>query len=106
MKKYLALYMASPAAIKTMMKIEDIKGEMDMWMAWAKANKAGIVDLGTPLGKTKHLTAKRMTNTKNGITGWTVVQANSPEAAQKIFANCPHFRFKGTSIDLIECLQM
>jgi hypothetical protein len=108
MKQFLALYMATPAAIKTMMKTppEQMPAVMDEWNKWAKVNKAAIAELGAPLGKTKHLTAKRLTNTKNGITGYTVVRADSAEAAAKLFDGNPHLKMKGTSIDLIECLEM
>lgn len=106
MTKYVALYMATPEAIDMMMKStpEQQKAGMDGWMSWANDNKGGIVDLGAPLGKTKRVTASGVSDMKNGITGYSVVQADSPEAAAKIFKANPHLQMPGTSIELIECM--
>ena len=71
---------------------------MEGWMKWAKDNEASIVDLGSPLGKTKRIDAKGISDSKNEITAYTIVQAESHEAAAELFANHPHFMiFPGQS---------
>ena len=56
------------------------------------------------LGKTKRIEAKGISNTKNEITAYTIVQAESHEAAA-VFANHPHFMiFPGQSVEVMECL--
>jgi hypothetical protein len=73
---------------------------MEGWMKWAKENEASIVELGSPLGKTKRINAKGISDTKNEITAYTIVQAESHEAAAELFANHPHFsRGDGMSAD-------
>jgi hypothetical protein len=78
---------------------------MDRWMKWAKENEASIVDLGSPLGETKRINAKGISNTKNEIVAYTIVRAESHEAAAELFANHPHFMiFPGDSVEVKECL--
>ena len=60
-------------------------------MKWAKENEASIVDLGSPLGKTKRIDPKGISDAKNEITAYTIVQAESHEAAAELFANASAF---------------
>jgi hypothetical protein len=108
MKKFMAMYMAPAATIKQMMKAtpEQMKMGMDAWTKWAKKNEKAIVDLGAPLGKTKRVASAGMSDTKNGITGYSIVQGKSVDSVGKIFKNHPHLHMKGTSIDLIECVSI
>ena len=56
MKKFMVLYMASPADFEKAMKNstpEQQKKGIDGLMQWMMANKASIVESGGPLGKTK-----------------------------------------------------
>lgn len=108
MKKYMALYMAPASAIEQMMKAtpEQMKAGMDEWMKWAKSNDKAIVELGDPLGKTKRVTSAGTSDTKNEITGYSIVQGDSPESVAKIFNGHPHLQMAGTSIDLIEVVPM
>ena len=83
------------------------KAGMEGWMKWAKDNEASIVDLGSPLGKTKRIDAEGISDTKNEITAYTIVQAESHEAAAELFANHPHFMiFPGQSVEVMECLPL
>ena len=61
MKKFMVLYMASPADFEKMMKSstpEQQKKGMDAWMKWMGKYKKSLVDGGAPLGKTKRVDAK------------------------------------------------
>jgi hypothetical protein len=74
---------------------------------WATANQKAIVDQGSPLGKTKRASAKGISDTKNEMTAYTIVQAESHEAAAKLFEKHPHFTmFPGDSVEVMECLPM
>jgi hypothetical protein len=79
---------------------------MDEWMAWYKANEKKLADAGAPLGKTKRLDAKGLTDTKNGMTGYSVVEAGSFEDAAKLFKNHPHLKMQGCTIDILELREM
>jgi len=71
------------------------------------ANAAAIVDQGSPLGKTKRASAQGITDIKNSITGYVIVQAESHEAAARLFENHPHFSiFPGDSVEIMEFLPL
>jgi hypothetical protein len=75
------------------------------WMDWAQANSAAIVDQGSPLGKTKRASPEGLTDLKNAMVAYVIVQAESHDAAAKLFENHPHFTiFPGDSVEIMECL--
>ena len=78
---------------------------MDAWIAWGEKHKDAIVVGGGPLGKTKRAGPNGVTDIKNTLAGYVVVQAESHEAAAKMFENHPHFTiFPGDSVEVMECL--
>ena len=111
MKRFLAIYLGSASALAQWKatdehkRKEQEKGGMDGWMTWVRKNEASIVELGSPLGKTKRINAKGISDTQNEMTAYTIVQAESHEAAAELFANHPHFMiFPGDSVEIMECL--
>ena len=75
------------------------------WMDWGTQHAGAIVDHGSPLGKTKRAAPTGITDIKNGITGYVIVEAESHEAAAALFAEHPHFAvFPGDSVEIMECL--
>ena len=108
MKKYLAIFLGTPEKMMAW-KPDDatMKKGMEQWSKWATDNKDAIVDMGSPLGKTKRIDKNGITDTKNALGAWTVVQAESQEDAAKLFVNHPHFTiFPGESVEIMECLPM
>ena len=85
---------------------EEQKAGMDAWMKWAKKNEKAILELGSPLGKTRRVTSAGIGDSKNQITGYSIVQANSHDAASKIFKGHPHLTMPGTSVDVLEFFPM
>ena len=111
MKKFMVLYMASGVEFEKMMKNstpEQQKKGMDAWMKWMNKHKKSLVDGGAPLGKTKRVDAKGASNTKNGIGGYSIVQAQSHDAAAKIFdKDHPHLHMMpGGWIEIVEIMSM
>jgi hypothetical protein len=113
MKKFLATYLGSASALdkwKTMdegTRSEQEKAGKEAWGKWVKANEASIVDQGSPVGKTERITVNGISDTKNEIGAYTIVQAESLQAAAKLFENHPHFTiFPGHSVEVMECLPM
>ena len=88
MKRFLAIYLGSQdsAAFKKWNAMgeaerkERQRSGMEAWMRWGKAHETSIVDAGTPLGKTKRVDANGATDTKNMMTGYVVIEAESHEA--------------------------
>ena len=115
MKKFLAIYlgsMESPAfkqwhAMAEAERKERRRSGMDAWMRWGMENERSIVDVGTPLGKTKRVDTSGLSDTKNMMSGYVIVEAESHEAAARMFLDHPHFSaFPGQSVEIIECLPM
>jgi len=106
MKKFMALYMAERSVIDQMMKTppEQTQAGVDAWMNWHKANEKKIAELGAPLGKTKRIDANGMADSKNEITGYSIVEGESFEAVARIFKGHPHLQHPGCSIDLLEVI--
>ena len=111
MKKFLAIYLGSAAALDKWKLMEEVerkekeKAGKKAWGKWVEANKASIVDRGAPLGKTKRISADGISDTRNEVGAYTIVQAESHEAAAKLFENHPHFtNFPGQAIEVMECL--
>jgi len=109
MKKFLVLYMADPAAFETMMQNstpEMQKKGMEAWMKWMGAHQASLVDGGAPLGKTKRVDAQGVKDAKNGIGGYSIVQADSNDAAAKLFGkDHPHLQMMpGAWVEVVEIM--
>jgi hypothetical protein len=113
MKKFLAIYLGSPSAFEkagwnTMDEAKRKKLEasgMKAWGDWMVAHQAATVESGGPLGKTKRTAAQGVSDTKNNMTGYIVIQAESHDAAARMFEHHPHFSiFPGDSVEIMECL--
>jgi hypothetical protein len=75
------------------------------WGAWMHEHKAIIVETGGPLGKTKRITKQGVGDTRNNLAGYVVIQAESHDAAARLFLNHPHFTiFPGDGVEVMECL--
>ena len=55
------------------------------WKAWAEKHQAAIVSMGGPLGKTKKVSQRGIEDRSNEMGAYTVVRADSHEAAAKLF---------------------
>jgi hypothetical protein len=115
MKKFLAVYTGSPDAFKKFQKqFPDVeqrkareKAGIDGWMQWVSTHQKSIVEIGAPLGKTKRIAATGISDIRNNIAGFTVVQAETHEAAATLFLKHPHFTlFPGDAVEVMECLPM
>lgn len=72
------------------------------WKAWVEKHHAAIVAMGGPLGKTKKVTQQGIDGTSNNMGAFTVVRADSHEAAAKLFERHPHFMiFPGDSVEVM-----
>ena len=115
MKKFLGVYlgamhdenfkkwMAMPEAER---KQKEGEG-MAAWGKWMQDHAHAVLDAGGPLGKTKKADKSGVSDTRNAMSGYVVVQAGSHEEAAKMFENHPHFTiFPGESVEIVEILPM
>jgi hypothetical protein len=109
MKNFVVLYMGDGAELEKMMKNstpEAQKKGMDAWMRWMDTHKGSMVDGGAPLGKTKRVDANGAKDAKNGVCGYSIVKAETHEAAAKLFGkDHPHLQMMpGSSVEIIEVM--
>lgn len=111
MKNYLAVFIGKAEHMiawnqlpESERKSREQKG-MAAWHRWVEMNQKNIVYSGSPLGKTKRISSAGVTEYKNEICAYVVVQAEDHEQAAKMFVDHPHFSiFPGDSVELIESL--
>jgi hypothetical protein len=78
---------------------------MAAWKAWVEKHQAAIVGMGGPLGKTKKVTQRGINDTSNDMGAFTIVCADSHEAAAKLFDKHPHFSiFPGDAVEIMPVL--
>ncbi len=111
MKKYLAVYTGAPSAMAQWEALSEAERQqrtaqgMAAWHKWVDDHKASIVEMGGPLGRTKQVTAGGIADVRNNLAAYTVVQAESQEAAARLFLNHPHFTiFPGEGVEIMEVL--
>jgi hypothetical protein len=113
MKKFVAIYTGPASAMEKWKampeekRTQQEKAGKEAWGKWVTANEKSIVDHGSPLGKTKRISAQGIADTRNEIGAYTIVQAETHADAAKLFENHPHFMiFPGQSVEVMECLPM
>jgi hypothetical protein len=75
------------------------------WKAWVETHHAALVEIGGPLGKTKKVDAGGIEDVTNQMGAFTVVRADSHEAAAKLFEGHPHFAiFPGEAVEIMPVL--
>jgi hypothetical protein len=113
MKTFLAVFLGTPAAMKRWDKLparvrrEREKEGMKAWHAWVARNAGSLCEPGAPLGSTKRIDRKGISNTRNQLAAFNVVRAPNHRAAAQLFRNHPHFMiFPGDSVEVMECLEV
>jgi phosphoketolase len=77
------------------------------WKAWAEKHRPAIVAMGGPLGRTKKATQGGIHDVSNEMGAFTVVRAESHEAAAKLFERHPHFTiFPGEAVEIMPVLSI
>jgi hypothetical protein len=110
MRTFLATYIGSVSSsekAQSPIPADVERAGMEAWGRWIAEHASLIHDYGTPLGKTKRVSANGIIDAENRIVGYVIVKAESHEAAAKIFEEHPHFSvFPGDSVEVMECLAM
>ena len=113
MKHFLAIYIGTPDVLAKSewnnldeaTRMERQATGMKAWGDWMVRNQPSVVFQGGPLGKTLRASVKGIEGIKNTMTGFVLVQAETHEAAARLFENHPHFTiFPGDSVEIMECL--
>jgi hypothetical protein len=108
MKRFLVTYLA-PASVITDWKQTDAaqrkEAEQKMqaqWKEWMSSNAKMFADVGAGVGKTKVVNSQGVADSKNDIMLYSVVEAESHDAAAKSFKGHPHLQIPQSSIEVME----
>ncbi len=110
---YLAVFLGSKSSVRRAAWDALPEGErrakeqagMAAWKAWVEKHRAAILEMGGPLGKTKKVMERGTADVSNELAAFTVVRAESHEAAAKLFDKHPHFTiFPGDAVEIMPIL--
>jgi hypothetical protein len=108
MPRFLALYTMQPEDVARFRSLP--KSEQDaidavgfkQWKEWEARNAASFRDRGGMVGKTMRVTRDGIAGAVNSVCGYIVVEAETIEAAARLFENHPHFSvFPGDGVDIM-----
>ena len=109
MNKYIVLYYA-PISAREMVENatpEEMKAGMEPWIAWMARCGDALVDPGAPLGGGMNVTASGSSPSDKKVTGYSILQAESMEAAQALLDGHPHLGWmEGCEVEVHEAIQM
>lgn len=74
---------------------------MGKWMGWFSEIGGAVSDMGNPFGSSTVVGS----NTSSGLTGYTIVAADSLDAAATLAKGCPVLE-AGGSVEVYEALEM
>ncbi len=102
MNNYVFTYYGEPAFKNQ----EEGANYMKNWLEWTDSLGKALVNPGVPLKKAKTVNSSGVSdnNSSNRLTGYSVVQAESMEAAIQMAKKCPHLEH-GT-VDVAEAMEM
>jgi len=111
MPRFLAVYTMKPedlARFRSMPKADqdavDAVG-VKQWTEWEARNAASFPDRGGMVGRTLRVTKDGVAAASNPFCGYIVVEAETIEAAARLFENHPHFSiFPGDGVDIMPFL--
>lgn len=82
---------------------EEVQQMMGAWMQWAEKVGPGMVDFGTPLAGGVRVTPQGVTPSTNEVAGYTIIEAESADAALELAKVHPHLSMPGgCSIEIHE----
>jgi len=111
MKNYLAVFTGNPNAMAEWEKLSEAERNsrqaagMKGWHDWAQKHQKDIVQMGGPLSRTKLVDKSGIRDIRNNLGAFTVVQAESQQAAAEMFVGHPHFMlFPGEGVEVMEVM--
>src|SRR5262245_8719623 len=104
MSKFLVTYLAPASVIDEWKKTEPSKrkaAEEKMqgdWRKWMAVHAKVFADQGAGVGKTKRVDAQGLSDAKNDIMLYSIIEADSHQSAAKMFEKHPHLGIPQASI--------
>lgn len=87
---------------------EEQAQEMAAWAVWFQDMGEAVAIPGNPVGLSKTVSAKNVTDGggANPLSGYTVVQANSIDAACELAKGCPSVKDGSGTIEVAEIIEL
>ncbi|MFC3069678.1 YciI family protein [Phenylobacterium soli] len=107
MAKFLAVFTGSPEAAAAAGPMDDatVAKGMEAWGGWMERHAAQVAETGGPLGKTKKVSKSGTSDISNNLAAFVIVEADSHEAAARMFEGHPHFTiFPGEGVEIMPVL--
>jgi len=108
MPNYVVLYNA-PVSASEQMENNDPEmaaAAMQAWNDWSAKVGSGVVDLGTPLGNGRRLTAGDAGAADSDVAGYSILHADDIDSAVALLDGHPHLQMPGSSIQVLETLEI
>ena len=108
MKKFLVLYMIPPSVMDEWhKKSADERKAAETKMSseiqvWSGGRSKMFTDRGAGLGKAKRVTAGGVTDARNELAMYAIVQGESHDAVAKAYVSHPHLQIPQSSIEVME----
>ena len=82
--------------------------EMALWQAWFEKIGPNVVDPGNPVGKSYTVSASGVVDNggANPLSGYTIIKADTVEAACEIAKGCPMVKDGSGSIEVVDIVEM
>jgi hypothetical protein len=107
MQKFLVVYLAPVEGMEEWMKMDpeqrkagEDKMESD-WDQWMEKHQAHFTEETTAIGKTKRVTKDGVVDSKNNMMLYSIVEAESHDAAASLFTDHPHFGIPDATIEIM-----
>jgi hypothetical protein len=106
MAKFLAVFTGTPSdGPPPGMDQQKMAAGMAAWGKWMQDHAAAVADTGGPLGKTKKVSSAGVSDIRNHLAGYVIVEAADVDAAAAMFKDHPHFTiFPGDGVEVMPVL--
>lgn len=111
MQKFLVMFLAPVAVIEEWMKTPQADREIaekkmrEEWNVWSTAHASMIKETNAG-GKTKRVNASGVSDTKNDIMLYSIIEAESHDIASQAFVGHPHLGIPEASIEIMAIRSM
>jgi len=106
MKKFIAIYVAPPEQLEAWAQVdaEQRKAEetkmREAWGVWMEKNGSMVTET-ISLGATKRIASDGTHDVKNGMMLYSIIEAESHDAAAAIFTDHPHMQIPGATVEVM-----
>lgn len=108
MKQFMVLYQSPVTGQERISQAspEQIQASMNEWIQWRKTVGEDVFEYGNPLTVGKRVEGKSVTAGRLTVSGYSLLKAESLDAAVELLKTHPFLKDPGSSIEVLEFLRM